>query len=50
MIKLNMQMSSSATNFLKNTSKDTTDMINVWLGAVPKFNKMTILLIHGTRD
>lgn len=31
-----MRMSSSATNFVKNTSKDTTDMIKVWLGAVPK--------------
>lgn len=44
-----MQMSSSAINLIKNTSKDTTSMIKYWFGTVPNFKKMTGL-IHGPRD
>lgn len=46
-----MQISSSAIiNLVKNNNKDTTSTIKDWLGALPKFKKMTDGLIRGPRD
>lgn len=45
-----MQISSSAIILVKNTNKASASMMKDWLGAVPKFNKLTVGLIYCPRD
>lgn len=45
-----MQIYSSAINLVNNANKDTASMRKDWLGALPKFNKMIVGLIHDSRN